>query len=122
MGDVKLFCLLPGWRLEQCFGVKISRESDVDDLKSLISARCSAALGGLDDLGLVLYCISIADSDELARLDIQGKLPLSPRAIIGTLFPDMPGENEYILVTNGMTHRMAKHVTRIDDTLCHGFA
>ena len=66
--DVKLFCLLPGWRLEQCFSVKISRESDIDDLKPLISTRYGDELGGVSKLGLVLYCVSIANGDELARL------------------------------------------------------
>ena len=115
MGDVKLFCLLPGWRLEQCFGIEISRESDIDDLKSLISTRYGDELGGVSKLGLVLYCVSIANGDELSRLDVQDNPPLLPRTIIGTLFPDIPGANDYIFVTNGMTRRMAKHVTGTND-------
>ena len=94
MGNVKLFCLLPGRRLEQSFGVKLFRKSDVDDLRKCIIAECGGQLGGVSHGNLRLYRISIIDDSELARLDVQDNPPFLPRTITGTLFPGIPGENK----------------------------
>ena len=102
MGDVKLFCLLPGQRLEQSFGVKLSRESDVDDLRECIIAKRGGKLEGVAPDDPFLYRISAVDNSELARLNLEENQPLLPRSTIGTLFPDGPGENEYIFIVNGM--------------------
>ena len=102
MGDVKLFCLLPGLRLEQSFGVKLSRESDIDDLRKLIIAKCANQLQGVDANCLSLYRVSIAHSSEIQQLNLTDTPPLQPITTIGTLFPDGPGENEYIFIVNGM--------------------
>jgi hypothetical protein len=102
MGDVELFCLLQGDPLEQSFKVIIPRGNDVHDLKRLIIAECGDVLKGVAVRTLLLYRVSIADDSELRQLDIENNPPLFPRATIGTLFPDTPGENEYILVVNGM--------------------
>ena len=105
MGDVALFCLFQGDPFEQSFRVTMSREDYVSDLRKLIIAECANMLQGVDAHRLSLYCISIADNNELARLDLRDTPPLHPRTTIGTLFPDGPGENEYIFIINGMVLR-----------------
>ena len=105
MGDVKLFCLLPGCRLEQSFGVKLSREKHVSYLRKIITAKCANQLQGVDAKCLTLYRVSIAHSSEIQQLNLTDTPPLQPRTTIGTLFPDGPGKNEYIFIVNGMMLR-----------------
>lgn len=102
MGDIKLFCLLQGQRLEQSFGMKLSRESDVDDLRKFIIAECDCKLKSVAPGDLRLYRISIADDIDLGRLDLGENQPLLPRATIDELFPGIPGKCDYILVANAM--------------------
>ena len=102
MGDVKLFCLLPGWRLEQSFGVKLSRESDIDDLRKLIIAKCANQLQGVDANCLSLYRVSIAHSSEIQQLNLTDTPSLGPRTTICELFPDIPRKSDFIFVVNGM--------------------
>ena len=102
MGDVKLFCLIQGESLEQCFQVKLSRESNINDLRNCIITECADELEGVAARHILLYCVSIADSSEIPQLSLKNTLPLHPRTTIGKLFPDGPGENDYILVANGM--------------------
>ena len=105
MGDVDLFCLIQGESLEHSFHVTISREKHVSYLRECIIAKCGGKLEGVTPGDLRLYCISVVDDSELARLDVQDNPPLLPRTIIGTLFPNGPGENEYIFIVNGMMLR-----------------
>ena len=105
MGDVKLFCLLPGQRLEQSFGVKLSRESDLDDLRDAIIAKCGGKLEGVSPSDLYLYRISTIDNSELSRLNLDENQPLLPKTTIGELFSSIPAKNDYILVANGIMLR-----------------
>ena len=102
MGDVDLFCLIQGGSLEQSFHVTISREKHVSYLRKLIIAECANQLQGVDANCLSLYRVSIAYSSEIQQLNLTDTPPLQPRTTIGTLFPDGPGENEYIFIVNGM--------------------
>ena len=104
MGDVKLFCLLPGLRLEQSFGVKLSRESNIDDLRESIIAKCADLLQGVAARHILLYCVSIADSNDIQQLDLKDTPSLDPRTI-GELFPGIPRKSDFIFVANGMMLR-----------------
>ena len=98
MGDVKLFFVLRGWRLDQSLRVTIPRGDDVFDLKLLIISACGDVLRRVPVNHVDLYRVSIDNGDDLARVNLADNPPLSPRDIIGTLFPDHPERNEYILV------------------------
>ena len=105
MGDVALFCLLQDDPIERSFRVKMSREDYISDLRELIITECANRLQGVDANLLSLYRFSIAHSSEIRHLDLKDIPPLHPRTTIGTLFPDGPGENEYIFIVNGMVLR-----------------
>ena len=105
MGDVDLFCLVQGGSLKQSFHVTISREKHVSYLKESINAKCANQLQGVDANCLSLYRVSIAYSSEIQQPSLTDTPPLQPRTTIGTLFPDGPGENEYIFIVNGMMLR-----------------
>ena len=60
--------------------------------------------GVAHEKNLDLYGVSVASIAELAQLDFGGSPPLLPRATIGTLFANLPGPTEYILVVNGTHH------------------
>ena len=102
MGDVKLFCLLLGQRLEQSIRVKLSRECDVHDLRKCIMAEYGDKLKGITPDDIFLYRISTVDNGELARLNLKENQPLLPRTTIGALFPDGPGDKDYIFIVNSM--------------------
>ena len=87
-GYTKLFCLPQGEPFNTSFGVKISRECDVYDLKSLL-----ASMARHDTLvrDVELYRVLIANSGDLERLDLEcDAVLLSNRATIGELFPNHP--------------------------------
>ena len=105
MDGVKLFFVLRGWRLDQGHRVTIPRSNDVFDLKLLIISACGDALRGVPVDQIRLYGVSIASDDELDRLDLTDHPPLLPKTTIGHLFPEIPGEDYYIIVVNGMVLR-----------------
>ena len=105
MGDVALFCLLQGDPIEQSIRVTMSREDCVFNLRKLIVAECADVLEGVATHRLLLYRVSITHSNEIQQLDLKDTPPLDSRTTIGTLFPDGPGENEYIFIVNGIMLR-----------------
>ena len=105
MGDVKLFFVLCGWRLDESLRVTIPRGADVFDLKLDIISACGDALRGVPVNRVRLYGVSIANDDELGRLDLKDTPPLDPRTTIGELFPGIPGKSDLIFVANGMMLR-----------------
>ena len=105
MGDVDLFCLIQGGSLKKSFHVTISREKHVSYLRKLIITECANQLQGVDVNCISLYRVSIAHSSEIQQLNLTDTSLLEPRTTIGTLFPDGPGENEYIFIVNGMMLR-----------------
>ena len=83
----------------------MSREDSVSNLRELIITECADLLQGVATRHLLLYRASIAHSSEIRHLDLKDTPPLHPRTNIGTLFPNGPGENEYIFIVNGMMLR-----------------
>ena len=105
MGDVDLFCLIQGGSLKKSFHVTISREKHVSYLRKLIITECANQLQGVDVNCISLYRVSNAHSSEIQQLNLTDTSLLEPRTTIGTLFPDGPGETEYIFIVNGMMLR-----------------
>ena len=83
----------------------MSREDNVSRLRVSIIAKCANVLQGVDAHLLSLYRVSIAHSSEIQQLDLKNTPQLHSRTTIGTLFPDGPGENEYIFIVNGIMLR-----------------
>ena len=112
MGDVRLFVLVRGDFLNQSFPVVISRDMDIACLRQRIVAQ---GMLGVAEHWVALFRISVACD---GRLNLEDSRPLFPRDVIGTLFPDSPGEAEYVLVVVGMMlHRycyahVANHYVR----------
>ena len=86
----------------QSFGVTVSRDKSISDLRECIIAKCSYVLRDVPVNHIKLYGVSIASDDELDRLDLTDHPPLLPRTTIGQLFPKITGEDYYIIVVNGM--------------------
>ena len=102
MGDVTLYCLFQGEPLGQSFGVTVSRDKSVSDLRKCIIAECGNVLRDVPVNHIRLYHVLIGNDDDLGRLDLTDHPPLLPRTTIGQLFPEIPGEDDYIIVVNSM--------------------
>lgn len=102
---VRLSVLFRGNSLRRSFQIDLFKHQSVEDLRVQIFIRYGSFLRADEDFALRLYRVTVANDKELSRLDIWGQPVLYPREILGDLFPNPPGETEYILVDVGMMLR-----------------
>ncbi|KAG0345663.1 hypothetical protein BGZ54_005465, partial [Gamsiella multidivaricata] len=101
MADLKLFCLVDGEPTSSAFSVKIAATETIDDLKKRIKAEKPDTFDIEADL-LTLWSVTvpITDKDELpVKLDtLNEKKKLFPRTLLSQVFPQEPGDDDYIIV------------------------
>ena len=89
--------------MKQCLGAKISRESDVDDLKSFIISASGGRLSDVQVISVALYRAWIAMVMNLLDSIFEAaQRCYLPELLSASCFPTSRGRMTYIFVVNGM--------------------